>query len=813
MCTAPTTTTRAGATTTTQPSATSTTFASSTTTTTSARPNPPLFGPVAQVAFRGSADVVVALNHSEEFTRVEHYYQCSTQTEAVPFTSSRSELSVSPALSKDSGRWGISVTWKDVVTGSGPGECYGDSVSLYARVDSGSLGWSAWGYVEAPIESAPSNLHPTPVLSDPSVVRIAYNRSTRVVMTVDSTQEFTAWEYKHVCYNSYGDRVVSGTENRWPTFPTDSGLDEYIAWLVRTGGKDNECFSQPRVAFVLLHVRIKSSRTEWSHWAYHRLPIDLAPVAPTFSMVSHDSSMPVAFGETSDVAARVSHVKTFTRIEQYVACRNRAGEAVVDRGGKSSVFTRSFFGTWEWLVTTGDDSGECYHRSSVTLFALVLLPSGWSRWGSTLVPAAKPVCVSDVVDLSVDEQATWFVDCTALHRKDKGTFSGKRYRITLESGQPHYPVAVEVASSTDFVITLVGGTSSTTVATKEGVTRAAGGGTVWYSGRMVEALSVGEVTYVLEISTKDGGEKGTFSIDIEEYVLNPPTDLQANGHSAGEMGQSQVSWNSVLDAKGYEVQYILDCPPKPCSTAFWSSPPLKTNTNSSTLTNLKLDTVYRIVARSILGIFKSDWSEPVYTYTTNDPLALNTETVAGFGFHGYWASKRYSYTLCVDTIPATTTTPQAGGLTKSTTTLDWKTEIINGLAVWQPILSGLVSVSGRQLDCTTVNSVANPVKIATKNDVADLCMRKRAIGCTRSTNIDNAKRKNARIYLSDTLTKELEDCSRLFQIAAHEAGHALGFDAKHTHLEDLLMYSEPATACLPGGYEIAAIKALYQSRE
>jgi len=52
-------------------------------------------------------------------------------------------------------------------------------------------------------------------------------------------------------------------------------------------------------------------------------------------------------------------------------------------------------------------------------------------------------------------------------------------------------------------------------------------------------------------------------------------------------------------------------------------------------------------------------------------------------------------------------------------------------------------------------------------------------------------------------------CTRLFQVAMHEAGHALGLD-DHTNSASLMSSSAPY--CFPTDYDILAIKAIYQSR-
>jgi len=792
QCRAPTTTTSSTPTTTTVPSTTTTT--APTTTTTSVPVAPGLQG-VSRLPFRGVSRVTLVISHVEQFTGVEYYYKCPTQSGVDPYQTGPLDEPVVSFLAGPS-RWVVVLRWEDVTTGSGPDECYGGPVSLFVRVQTDS-GWSEWGQHSATIDPPPTNLHPTPTLSSPSSASVSYNATTRVSMTVTSSRVFSAWEYRYVCWEADGDRYVSAVGDTWPSNPTVSGLDETAWWMVTTGGDDDQCFSRPRASQVWLYVRVKSASTEWSDWVYYdRVSIDLSPVAPTFTNVSHDAEDPVGFGQTVEVSARVEHDDVFTRVQQYVSCRNRGGGEVDLRGadgGKSPVFTGSVFRTREWDVTTGDGSGECYHTSSAALFARVLTSDGWSRWGSGLVPVADPVCTVDVpVDMDTREQEKWFVDCTDLHRRE-GEFAARRYRVTLPNSTDYFPIVINVSSSTDFNITLVGGSSSVLIDSEEGSSQGSvRGGS--FSGRMVKALGVSHTTYTIEISTTN---TDTFGVVIDWFELQPPTNLKANGDSRGfTSGRSKVTWNPVPHIRSYEIRYVKDCPPQPCTGVGWSSPQT-VNTNRPILTNLESNVLYRVVVRSVLEKHRSAWSEPLFTYPTTAPLPVN-RAVATLRFEGYWNPPQYNYKLCSDTIP-------------TTTIFDWNSEIRKGIAKWQTVADSMVTVNHTVGDCTSdvrgTDLIGNQIRILSDVAVGIDCRNPDAGACVMQYASNGELTQVIMLLSIDLATHPISMCSAVLNGAVHEGGHALGF-RKHTFVPSVMAKA----LCEPQPYDIVAIKALYQSR-
>ena len=259
---------------------------------------------------------------------------------------------------------------------------------------------------------------------------------------------------------------------------------------------------------------------------------------------------------------------------------------------------------------------------------------------------------------------------------------------------------------------------------------------------------------------------------------------------------------------------MTDCPPQPCTGVPWSESQ-KTKANKAALEELSLNTLYRIVVRSILGNHRSGWSGPVYTYTTIGPLSP-TRSVANFRFNGYWKPPVYKYIFCSDTVPTTTTMAAA---TVPTAVLDWEAGIGDGIATWKTATEGAVTMLHTAEDCDTNNSgsiedteqTGNLVWIASDDYVRSFCNVKGLGACVIPyTSGDQLSRTPLVIGRGlETVVNPSSSCSAVSNAAVHEAGHALGIRG-HNPLGIRSVMTAPL--CVPQQYDIVAIKALYQSQ-
>ena len=610
---------------------------------------------------------------------------------------------------------------------------------------------------------------------------------------------FTRWEYKHVCWDADGQRVTSSTENSWPTTPTPSDLDETALWSVTTGGGEGECFSQARAVWALLFVRTKSATSDWSAWNMQRLRIVPAPGPPSLRSLSRGS---VVFGVSTAVSATVIKGAGFTRVQQYVSCRSRDGTLMDSRDtdpGISSGSSLLVSESVQWNVTTGDDPGECYHNTRATLRTRVYTRGGWSRWATLSVGVTDPACTVDITaDTDIDRSDKWFVDCTDLHRT-AGVFNARRYQVILPNRTNHHPAVIEVTSSVDFVIKLVGGTS-TVIDTKQAVSTIGGGGIAgWHRAEMIQAIGVTHTSYTIEISTQHTNT--TFNINIDWFTLEPPTNLKANGHSTGTTGESIVTWRSAFGAKGYEIRY--ECGSPNCADSDWAQIP----TNRSTLTGLQLNTLYTVKVRSKLGNHVSDESEAVCTYPTT--AVPRGERVAFTLLNGFWRPPEYSYVFCSDTIPDTGS--------------GWENQLKQGMASWQAATDGMVRLRHTSEVCDGDDEndtfdlherTGSQVWFDTPTEVSQACEppdAADAVGCALGGQYDNGEQTPHLILISDDLATDRCGVDvGVYQVAAHEAGHALGL-GHNSVLGALMTRGATAGLCEPQPFDIVAVKALYQS--
>ena len=290
----------------------------------------------------------------------------------------------------------------------------------------------------------------------------------------------------------------------------------------------------------------------------------------------------------------------------------------------------------------------------------------------------------------------------------------------------------------------------------------------------------------------------------------PPERVEANGDSSDlsdNKGQSEAEWSSVRYASSYELRY---CTGDPCK---WSKL-ISTTGTSTVIPDLMIrdytadeDILYHIQVRAVNISDTSDWSDVIYTFPTHQP-AMKGDTVGIVPILGFLPSAKYKFTICDNA---------------SFTIADsWAEQVSNGMETWESATGRMVRVNHKP-DGICNDDSTNTVERVTKAQIESSmwCNKSGVDGCGRislSTSVigkivrvENALLSTlAEVHRMPTGEKETgRMCTRLFQVAMHEAGHALGLD-DHTNSASLMYSSEPY--CFPTAYDIVAIKAIYQSR-
>ena len=358
----------------------------------------------------------------------------------------------------------------------------------------------------------------------------------------------------------------------------------------------------------------------------------------------------------------------------------------------------------------------------------------------------------------------------------------------------------------------------------------------------------------IEIATATGAS-------ITSAPVPVPTGLRANGDSAPSGAQFVVKWNSAGSEFDYEFKYGRACVTEiggnkltlaVCDTSDsqWHSPTLVSD-NELILTGggisdyVQLNGNYEMQVRSRLGGFVSDWSEHAFVRVTR--LIPENPVLSSISFYGHQTDHDYFYRLCTNTFPAGTDTGA------------WTDYIVNGIAQWEQYVNWEIVSDGTTRNILTTTrdpnsnecgdyvtqneaSVDNPpllnydyseVRFANRDEMAARC---NATGdqpaCAPLSSIEHYLLLIAQQPVGaipedvDILFDELKSdwaaiqsgdgttCTRLRQIAAHEAGHAFGVRLDHTRMASSVMRSTtPTNHCRPQPFDILAFMAVYQSSD
>ena len=189
---------------------------------------------------------------------------------------------------------------------------------------------------------------------------------------------------------------------------------------------------------------------------------------------------------------------------------------------------------------------------------------------------------------------------------------------------------------------------------------------------------------------------------------------------------------------------------------------------------------------------------------------------------GYLPTRTYNYTLCLNSLPEDVA---------FTTDVDerqpWINAIDNGIAIW-PSTTGMVTAT-KANEVTTDTDCARIYADTTTNMVERVIPRvmtfgrcgATAVGCAKTyvemdSSADDfgemgASKISIRTEQVNT-TPQGSSCSQFYRVVQHEAGHAFGLDDPPTDSGNESAMDNRHRTCTPTKYDIAAIKAIYQSR-
>ena len=216
------------------------------------------------------------------------------------------------------------------------------------------------------------------------------------------------------------------------------------------------------------------------------------------------------------------------------------------------------------------------------------------------------------------------------------------------------------------------------------------------------------------------------------------------------------------------------------------------------------------------------WSPAVvFTYPTFKPLPRHKTaisinrfkevaeiSIAGYraGVDGLGPIGDYTYHLCPDTLSSTSTIYD-----------DQKAQIEAGIAIWADTV-GFVTYEQREVTPCS-DRIDNTVALRDPGGMHKYCDNRRGSACVmhepKPEDVAGGAIETTSIHIAvaaDTAERTAggEDCSELFQLAMHEAGHVYGLGDASRSRSDIVMGGLWGR-CSPSANDVVALKAIYQS--
>ena len=295
----------------------------------------------------------------------------------------------------------------------------------------------------------------------------------------------------------------------------------------------------------------------------------------------------------------------------------------------------------------------------------------------------------------------------------------------------------------------------------------------------------------------------------------------------------------------YNARYVQEnCPPRmECkpeggkANPAWTDPVLLAVGRQARSARLPLPLpenagrLYRIEVQAVNRAGEGSlWSEPTFTYPTDEPLTVAGTPIAHIPLRHFQDGGSFTYTVCINTHETPAKQKIAG--TGSLTSAKVISEVVDGASSWDAAVKDAKVLSTGYISATPIDNCTTPDEPETENQVVfardmdifrEWCTIPGFVACwTEIADGDFAEGESAdkqsivfKAYAAKGVpawhVQSVAGCTFLRAVMAHEVGHAFGLDHPEVGMAPL-MFGTVAAHCTPQPYDVAAVMANYQSR-